>query len=119
MTDAAALPAVDGTHISQAYGEILGLYRRFLAVLGNQPFQEEGVRQIVLTKALEEFGRLRIWGEQTRAGLHPLSRGSLDDILRKDPDLMDVVITTLLKLKRQVQLGKYAKRCIAGSSDDV
>src|SRR6186713_1260344 len=39
----------------------------------------------------KEYGRLRAWGEETRAVLPAASRGSLDDTLRKDPELKRTV----------------------------
>jgi hypothetical protein len=60
-----------------------------------------------LASALNIYGRLRIWGEETRAILPSSSRGSLDDALRKDPKLKGIATRTLQRLKRKLELGRW------------
>jgi hypothetical protein len=60
-----------------------------------------------LASALNIFGRLRIWGEETRAILPSSSRGSLDYALRKDPKLKGIATRTLQRLKRKLELGRW------------
>ena len=62
--------------------------------------------QISLSEALEEFGRYKIWGDQTKACLSAGTRGSLDDTLRRDDELKDLVRGILLRLKNILQTGK-------------
>ncbi|KAI1109198.1 hypothetical protein F5Y14DRAFT_433387 [Nemania sp. NC0429] len=48
---------------------------------------------------LDEFGRLRIWGEQTKAALEPKARSSLDDFLRNEERLSEEVKEVLRQLE--------------------
>jgi hypothetical protein len=56
-------------------------------------------------KALEEYGRFQIWGEQTRAALPERTRRSLDDTLRSDESLKDAVSSILDQLSRLLSMG--------------
>ncbi|TRX91836.1 hypothetical protein FHL15_007155 [Xylaria flabelliformis] len=53
---------------------------------------------------LDVFGRLRIWGEQTKASLAPNARGSLDDFLRNEERLRQEVQEVLEQLEIQLSL---------------
>ena len=59
-----------------------------------------------IVNALEVYGRLRVWGEEARATLPVASRSSLDDTLRKNIHLSNMVINILAKIRRQVENGK-------------
>ncbi|TAQ89813.1 hypothetical protein B7494_g1858 [Chlorociboria aeruginascens] len=89
--------------ISRSYTECLELYRHFLKLLSREPRRVVRPEEVDVTKALEEYGKLRTWGEETRAALPADARGSLDDVLRKDATLKDAAIRILTKLQRQVQ----------------
>jgi hypothetical protein len=95
------------TNISRSYIECLDQYRSLLTLIGHESSRAVKLRESELTNALEEYGRLRTWGEETRAALPSNARGSLDDTLRKEVDLKNVVTRTLARLQRQVQVGKY------------
>jgi hypothetical protein len=54
---------------------------------------------------LDEYSRLKIWGDQTRACLPREARGSLDDVLRHEPELRSMVVEGIEQLKEELQLG--------------
>lgn len=62
----------------------------------------------LVESVLEEFGRLRAWGEETRAALPAASRASLDHTLRKDDELKQTVGGILAKVQRQIERGEWA-----------
>lgn len=93
--------------ISTSYTECLERYRQFLTLLGRESCRVVRLGQVDVTKTLEEYGRLRTWGEETRAALPAGARGSLDGTLRHDDVLKDVAIRTLNKIERQVRAGKW------------
>jgi hypothetical protein len=90
--------------ISPVFIACLQLYKSLLALL--QRGLEKG-DDANLASALNIYGRLRIWGEETRAILPSSSRGSLDDALRKDPKLKGIATRTLQRLKRKLELGRW------------
>lgn len=49
---------------------------------------------------LEEYGRFRIWAQQTGAALPAEARGSLDGTLRNNSQLRGVVLDILSRLAR-------------------
>src|ERR1700753_1176892 len=90
--------------ISQCFLECLNLYRKLLTLMSQKSFQIIKLKEVDVTKALEEYGRLRTWGEESRAIISANSRGSLDDVLRKDKELKDAVIIKLEKIKRLIRM---------------
>lgn len=55
---------------------------------------------------VDEYGRAKIWGDQTKACLPEKARGSLDDTLRHDTDLKSQVQEILLRLVAILEQGK-------------
>jgi hypothetical protein len=92
------------TDISPVFIACLQLHKSLLALLQRGP---AGSDDADLSRALNVYGRLRIWGEETRAILPSSSRGSLDDALRKDPKLKGIATRTLQRLKRKLELGRW------------
>jgi len=91
--------------ISTTYTICLAHFRRLLAALNDASCAPIRLGEVKLSKALETYGRLRTWGEETRAALPALSRGSLDDTLRKNVVVRKMALDILAKLERQLQLG--------------
>jgi hypothetical protein len=92
------------TDISPVFIVCLQLHKSLLALLQRGPAKSDDTD---LTRALDVYGRLRIWGEETRAILPSSSRGSLDDALRKDHKLKGIATRTLHRLKRKLELGRW------------
>ena len=92
--------------IATTYAKCLDLYRTFLVHLSDKSCRAVRLEQVDVQRVLEEYGRFRIWGEQSRAALSPLARGSLDSILRDDDQMKGLVFGILGQLERQLTLGK-------------
>ncbi|ORY08199.1 hypothetical protein BCR34DRAFT_590047 [Clohesyomyces aquaticus] len=75
--------------ISGHYEQCLTLFRKLLAALNDK------------TKG---YGRLRTWGEETRAALPKDSRGSLDDTLRGEASLKETSCRILARLNQQLTI---------------
>jgi hypothetical protein len=100
-----SLPDNNELNISRSYSECLQKFRKFLIGVGNKSSQSEALREPDVTKALEKYGRLRTWGEETCGALPSSSRGSLDDKLRNDEDMKKTIVRTLQRLKRGIEAG--------------
>jgi hypothetical protein len=92
--------------ISESYSECLQQFRKFFIDVENKLSQAVALRELDVTRSLEEYGRLRTWGEETCAALPSTSRGSLDDKLRNDQDMKKITIQTLQRMKRGIEAGK-------------
>jgi len=99
-------PDSNESSISESYSECLEQFRKFLIDVGNLLSQTVALRELDVTRSLEEFGRLRTWGEETYAALPSSSRGSLDDKLRHNQDMKNIIVQTLQRLKRGIEAGK-------------
>jgi hypothetical protein len=91
--------------LAVSYSKCLGLYQHLLRLLGTKSCLVVHLEQVNVGKALEEYGRFQIWGEQTRAALPERTRRSLDDVLRNDESLKDAVSSILGQLSRLLSLG--------------
>ncbi|KAI0548223.1 hypothetical protein F4679DRAFT_551675 [Xylaria curta] len=63
-----------------------------------------------LSQILEEYGRIKIWGDQIKADLPARARGSLDDVLRDDRDLKSLVRGILQRLGMLLQQATHIAR---------
>lgn len=54
----------------------------------------------------DEYGRLRIWGEQTRAVLPEKARYSLDEQLRENEQTRNITLRTLRRLTNRIETGR-------------
>ena len=95
--------------ISETYLDCIQLCRRLLYSLGDQSCRVIHLKQVSLERVLDEYGRLQVWGEQARAVLPQYARGSLDDILRNDHNLKEVVNGMLSQLHRCLLAGRFSK----------
>ncbi|KAK6062727.1 hypothetical protein SCUP515_13088 [Seiridium cupressi] len=79
---------------SNLYKQCLDDYRSFLLSISGSPKipQSHG-----FNKMLEEYGRLKLWGDQTRA-LHPGVLGSLSYVLRDQKEVSETVQTTFQRM---------------------
>ena len=94
--------------ISETYIDCIQLCRRLLYSLGDQSCRVIRLKQASLERVLDEYGRLQVWGEQTRAVLPQYARGSLDDILRNDHNLKEIVNGMLSQLHRSLLAGGFS-----------
>ncbi|RYP55838.1 hypothetical protein DL771_012305 [Monosporascus sp. 5C6A] len=85
--------------LSESYAECIRSFRTLLLALGQEECRVVRLEQANFTALLEEYGRVKIWGDQTKADRPARARGSLDDTLRQDSELKDVVHGILQRLK--------------------
>ncbi|KAF4446664.1 C2H2 type zinc finger domain protein [Fusarium austroafricanum] len=83
---------------SKLYAECMKYFQRFLLALGDENCRVIRLEQVRLTEILDEYGRAKIWGDQSKADLPERARGSLDDTLRKDEELKSLVRAILMRL---------------------
>ncbi|KAJ4111334.1 hypothetical protein NW768_011909 [Fusarium equiseti] len=89
--------------LADLFGNCINEYSRLLLVLGGEDCQVVKLKQISIEKALDGYGRLKIWGEQNRATLSASTRGSLDDTLRRDDTLKKNVAQIFNLLTHQLE----------------
>ncbi len=96
--------------LAELCGESLRLYQQLLLEYNYVRDSDGHVSQ---ERLLAEYGRFKIWIEQTGAILE--ERGSLEDILQQDPALRDNVADILLQLNAQLSVGMFQSRgCLHG-----
>ncbi|KAH6842350.1 hypothetical protein B0I37DRAFT_196029 [Chaetomium sp. MPI-CAGE-AT-0009] len=66
-----------------------------------------GLTPELVRKAFEEYGRLRVWGDDFRANLPDGARSSLGDRLRRQPELRSQVVDHFRSLSRQIGLARH------------
>jgi hypothetical protein len=80
-------------------------FSTFLLLLHREDCQATRLQHVNFTSILEEFGRLKIWGDQTKADYPPRARGSLDDTLRHDSELKELVKGILSRVRVLIREG--------------
>ncbi|KAK4195455.1 Tetratricopeptide repeat-domain-containing protein, partial [Triangularia verruculosa] len=91
--------ATSGATVFRSFAEYIDSFGTFLIALSVGDSRPTRLGQVNIESLLEQFGRLKIWGDQTKADLPTRARGSLDDTLRYDNELRDMVLGILLRLK--------------------
>ncbi|THZ63568.1 hypothetical protein D6C85_08891 [Aureobasidium pullulans] len=101
-----------GRNLTSAYGimSISTLYRDALQKYGKLVLDfEEHASPLAPTFQAhsvgikDEYGRLRIWGEQTRAVLPEKARHSLDEQLRENEQTRNIILRTLRRLTNHIE----------------
>lgn len=91
--------------LAELFGSSINEYSKLLLALGDEDCQVVKLQQISVEKALDGYGRLKVWGEQNRATVHASTRGSLNDALRRDDSLRRNVAQILNLLIHQLEAG--------------
>src|SRR6266576_222826 len=95
---AGASSASSKESLSTVFSDCLTYYRQLLLALNAENCRVVQLEQVDVSRIQDEFGRVKIWGDQTKATLLPRARGSLDDTLRNNSDLKDTVLGVLKRL---------------------
>ncbi|KAJ5738351.1 Tetratricopeptide-like helical [Penicillium malachiteum] len=102
MTDVSAhIPDFIGPEsLSSVYRHCIQVYGKFLLALDRKDrnFISTSLDQTDVAQVIEGYGRAKIWGSQTKVDLPASARGSLDDTLRHDYELKNVVKGILIRL---------------------
>jgi hypothetical protein len=78
--------------------------RRYGTLL--QALETRDLLSTLVPKVKDEFGRLRIWGEETCAILPQNARRSLDQQLREDENTKQIAIRSLRRLDNHIERGQ-------------
>jgi hypothetical protein len=99
------METTNAVFLSQIYDECTQSFREFLfpAQQGNCKTTE--LEQVSISTCFDEYGRFRIWGDQTNVELRGGVRGSLDEALREDNELKLVVHDILVRLRNILDEG--------------
>lgn len=108
--------------ICASFSDCLSLFRQFILALSHEDCRAVCLQQVKLPAVLDEYGRLKIWGDQAKASLPEKSRGSLDDTLKNESNLKDIVLNILGRLQAQldqaIPIAKRAYEKLLGSDQD-
>lgn len=102
--------AVDtsGLKLSNAFRRCIDGYKNLLlAVSGHS--EMEGT--LAFERMLEEYGRLKLWGDQNRA-LLPHVPGSLSSVLKNQPEILDTAQSTFRLLGQSLESGMLSSKII-------
>ncbi|KAK3360710.1 hypothetical protein B0T25DRAFT_602509 [Lasiosphaeria hispida] len=91
-----------------SYVQCVKSFAAFGVRIGSDEYLKNCTEKLDLENVLHEYGRLNIWGDQTKANLPPRARGSLDDTLRHDAKLKNLVLGILLRLNTLLEKGTEA-----------
>ncbi|CAJ2511463.1 Uu.00g070880.m01.CDS01 [Anthostomella pinea] len=93
--------------IWHTFDQCIRLYRSLLLALGRDDSQVVALEQVDVNRALEEYGRLKIWGQQTKAS-GPLADSTLDMTLdytlRHEPQVKAGLLEILGQLAYHLEL---------------
>lgn len=82
----------------EIFADCLVSYRKLLLALNAENCGVVRLEQVDVNRTLEEFGRVKTWGYQTKATLPSGARGSLEDTLRDCFELQSTVRSILHRL---------------------
>lgn len=105
-TSAEATATTTAPSLSKSYSECLQRFQEFMVALNDKYCRVVHLKQVDVNVILDEYGRAKIWGDQTKADLPERARGSLDDTLRHDDGLKDLVQGILVRLRGILRQGK-------------
>ncbi|KAI0415957.1 hypothetical protein F5X98DRAFT_206235 [Xylaria grammica] len=100
MADAAQ---ADDLSLVQLYFGCIDSFAKLVTALSEPDCDVIRRNEVRLSQVLEEYGRTKIWGDQSKADLPARARGSLDDTLRHDNDLKSLVRGILQRLGMLLQ----------------
>jgi hypothetical protein len=95
-----------GPLLSALYTECVRSFGLFLSALSEENCRVIHLEQVHLTAMLEEYGRVKIWGSQSKADIPARARGSLDDEIRHDDELKNLVRSIFFRLRALLDQGK-------------
>ena len=96
---ASSFAPADPASLSELYGICMEAFKKLLLTLSEENCRVVHLEQVYVPAILDEYGRAKIWGDQSKADLPARARGSLDDTLRHDDDLKKLVRGVFLRLR--------------------
>jgi hypothetical protein len=107
LEDLIPLPmeTTNAVFLSQIYDECIQSFKEFLFSAQHQDCKTTKLEQFSISTCFDEYGRFRIWGNQTNVEFRGGIRGSLDEALREDNELKLVVHDILVRLRNILHQG--------------
>ncbi|KAK0622606.1 hypothetical protein B0T14DRAFT_150612 [Immersiella caudata] len=103
-----AEPQIQGTDLGGLFNDCLDNFAFFLHSASKQSADPSswpaGLGSTAMERAFEEYARLRIWGQDFRAGLPDLARSSLAETLQYDKELREQVERMFSMMNDQIEL---------------
>jgi hypothetical protein len=99
-------PAFPEIPLCSIFVDCLTSYQKLLLALHAENCNVLRLEQVDVTRFLDEFGKMKTWGDQAKATFPPGARGSLDDTPRKSPELRGTVREILHRLKWCLDQGR-------------
>lgn len=96
----------DPASLCESYQKCIDAFRTFILALGEDSCRVIHLEQVHLPDILDQYGRAKIWGDQSRADLPARARGSLDDVLRHEESLKKTVRGIFVRLERVLDEGE-------------
>ncbi|KAI8632051.1 hypothetical protein F5Y19DRAFT_422956 [Xylariaceae sp. FL1651] len=106
-------------YLAELYSECIDLFAKFVLALSEPDCDVVSRDEVRLPQIFEEYGRTKIWGDQSKADLPAGARGSLDDILRRDNDLRLLVRGILQRLKVLLQQATHIAQRKYNPAQDI
>jgi hypothetical protein len=96
----------DVVPLEKLYGQCMLAFRNLLFCLNHSDLRASKRDPIPLDTMLEEFGRFKIWSEQTRIYQPARSRGSLDELVQDRLKTKRILVATLEQLHSLLKTGQ-------------
>jgi hypothetical protein len=63
---------------------------------------KQNVDKDIISACLDVLARLRVWGDESKAELPAVTRGSLDDVLKNESRMRGVVLRNLSRIQKNI-----------------
>ncbi|KAI1497400.1 hypothetical protein F5X99DRAFT_397088 [Biscogniauxia marginata] len=111
----AVLPEPSSFEVRDKFEQCLTLYKALLLSLGEVNCRVVALGQVDVQRALEEYGRLKIWGQQTKATLSTQGSAGLDMSLRHEPQIREGLLEILAQISHQLDLAIFITQKVPGT----
>lgn len=71
-------------------------------LLAGGKIEVQSVDKDIISTCLDVLARLRVWGDESKAELPAVTRGSLDDVLINEPRMRGVVLRNLVRVQNNI-----------------
>lgn len=92
--------------ISRLFANCIWEFKGFVGFLSQKNCLVIHLKLVDIDEISDAYGRIKIWGEQTKADLSSRERGSLADTLRHDKELKKLIKDILKRLRNILREGK-------------
>ncbi|KAK3293389.1 uncharacterized protein B0H64DRAFT_211682 [Chaetomium fimeti] len=89
----------DPASLCESFLECVEAFKKLILALNREDCRVIHLEQVSLTEILEHYGRVKLWGHQSKADLPAGARGSLDDVMRHDDDLKELTRGFFMRMR--------------------